>query len=57
VIFLQALAQEYQISAMPTLILIKNKVQVGQIVGANLPQLKAKIAEHSGSGAPALAVA
>ncbi len=40
---------------MPTLIVIKDKVQVKQIVGANLPQLKAAIAEHS--GAPALATA
>jgi thioredoxin-like negative regulator of GroEL len=51
----QTLAQQYQISAMPTLILIKNKVQVDQIVGANLNLLKSKIAQHT--GAPALAAA
>ena len=52
---LQGLAQQYQITAMPTLILIKGGQKVAQIVGANLPALKSEIGKHSSS--PALAAA
>ena len=54
---LQELAQEYSISAMPTLILIKDKKKIAQIVGANLPELTKLIAEHSSQASPALATA
>lgn len=52
---MQGLAQQYQITAMPTLIVIKGGEKVAQIVGANLPALKAEIEKHSKS--PALASA
>ena len=52
---MQGLAQKYQISAMPTLVLIKGGEKVAQVVGANLPALKKEIETHSQS--PALAAA
>ena len=52
---LQGLAQQYQITAMPTLILIKDHQKVSQIVGANLAALTTEIDKHSKTPAAAVA--
>ena len=55
IIDLQGLAQEYQITAMPTLILIKGGQKVSQIVGANLSALTSEIDKHTKTPAAAVA--
>jgi len=40
-------AAHYQISAMPTFILIKNKQKVGDMMGANPDKLKELITKHA----------
>lgn len=54
-VLLQELAQEYNISAMPTLIFIKSGQVANTIVGANLPQIKSDIEKFSGQPAGATA--
>jgi thioredoxin 1 len=39
-------AQEYNISAMPTFIFIKNQAKVSDMMGANADKLKAMIEQH-----------
>ncbi|CAB4256459.1 similar to Saccharomyces cerevisiae YGR209C TRX2 Cytoplasmic thioredoxin isoenzyme of the thioredoxin system which protects cells against oxidative and reductive stress [Maudiozyma barnettii] len=41
-----ALAQEYEISAMPTLVFIKNGKEVTKVVGANLAAIKQNIVSN-----------
>ncbi|KAF9571552.1 hypothetical protein EC968_000447 [Mortierella alpina] len=44
-------ASEYKVAAMPTIVFLKNKVEVGRVVGANLAEIKSLIKKHSGGDA------
>jgi thioredoxin 1 len=36
-------SQEYEVSAMPTVLYFKNGVKIGSVVGANVPQIKSLV--------------
>ncbi|KAG2200319.1 hypothetical protein INT47_000312 [Mucor saturninus] len=40
-------AAEYQVRAMPTIMYFKNGVKLGEVVGANIANIEAKIKEFS----------
>ncbi|KAF9940780.1 hypothetical protein BGZ67_006797 [Mortierella alpina] len=44
-------ASEYKVTAMPTIIFLKNKVEVGRVVGANLAEIQSLIKKHEGGDA------
>lgn len=47
-------AMEYNVSAMPTFVLIKNKKQITELMGANFDKLKALVEQHTNSTASTL---
>ena len=40
-------AQEYNVSAMPTFIFIKNSAKVAELMGANIDKLKELVEKHA----------
>jgi thioredoxin 1 len=42
---LQAVAEEYDVTAMPTFVFLKDGAEVDKVVGANKTGLEAKVAE------------
>lgn len=42
------LASEYNVTAMPTVVVIKNGVEVARVLGADAGKVKAALAQHSG---------
>ena len=42
---LQPIAQEYNVSAIPTFVFVKNGAEVDKRINANKPKLEAKVAE------------
>ena len=45
-LLLQDLAREYQITAMPTILFLKDGKPVAQVVGANLALIEKNLEEH-----------
>lgn len=43
----QDLSGKFGITAMPTVIFIKNEAEVDKVVGANMGQISANLAKHS----------
>ncbi|CAO3563493.1 unnamed protein product [Mortierella alpina] len=44
-------ASEHKVTAMPTIVFLKNKVEVGRVVGANLAEIQSLIKKHEGGDA------
>ncbi|KAF9958356.1 hypothetical protein BGZ72_000497 [Mortierella alpina] len=44
-------ASEYKVTAMPTIIFLKNNAEVGRVVGVNLAEIQSLIKKHEGGDA------